>query len=71
MFVQGIWGRVSDPGKVRAAFDQWVQEFAPGAIGWLGSTAGVTDDGRFIAMARFESDDAARSNGARSEQGRW
>jgi hypothetical protein len=44
---------------------------APGAPGWLGSTAGVTEDGRFIALARFESEDAARRNEHRPEQGQW
>ena len=71
MFVQVIQGRVSDPGPVRAAFERWVEELAPGAAGWLGSTAGVTDDGRCIALARFESEQAARRNSDRPEQERW
>jgi hypothetical protein len=53
VFVQVIQGQVTDAGKVRAAFDRWAQEHAPGATSWLGSTAGVTEDGRFIALARF------------------
>jgi hypothetical protein len=71
MFVQVIQGQVSDAGKVRAALDRWVQELAPGASGWLGSTAGVTDDGRFVTLARFESEEAARRNSDRPEQGQW
>jgi hypothetical protein len=71
VFVQVIQGTVSDAGKVHAALDQWVRELAPGATGWLGSTAGVTDDGRFIAVVRFESEDAARRNNDRPEQGQW
>jgi hypothetical protein len=71
MFVQVIQGRVSDAGRVRAALDRWVEELAPGATGWLGSTAGVTDDGRFIGLVRFESEGAARRNSDRSEQGEW
>jgi hypothetical protein len=71
MFVQVIQGQVADPERVRAALDHWAQEVAPGAIGWLGSTAGVTDDGRFIALARFESEEAARANSDRPEQDRW
>ena len=47
------------------------QELAPGATGWLGSTAGVTEDGRFIALARFESEEAARRNSGRPEQDQW
>jgi len=71
MFVQVIQGQVSDNGGLRAAFDRWVRELAPGAVGWLGSTAGVTDDGRFIALARFESEEAARRNSDRPEQDQW
>jgi hypothetical protein len=71
VFVQVIQGQVSDAGKVRAAMERWVQDLAPGAAGWLGSTAGVTDDGRFIALVRFESEEAARRNSDRPEQDRW
>jgi len=71
MFVQVFQGKVSDPVQARAALDQWAQELAPGASGWLGTTAGVTEDGRFIALARFDSKDAARQNSDRPEQGQW
>jgi hypothetical protein len=71
VFVQVIKGQVADAGKLRAAFDRWMQELAPGSIGWLGTTAGVTEDGRFIALARFESEEAARANSDRPEQDRW
>jgi hypothetical protein len=71
MFVQVIRGRTSDAEAVRAAADRWLEELAPGAAGWLGSTVGVTDDGQFLAVARFESADAARHNSDRPEQGRW
>jgi hypothetical protein len=71
MFVQVIRGQVADPQQVRAALDRWSQQLAAGAPGWLGSTAGVTEDGRFVALARFESAEAARRNSDRPEQGRW
>ena len=71
MFVQVIQGQVADAEQVRAALDRWARELAPGATGWLGSTAGVTDDGRFIALARFESEEAARRSSDRPEQDRW
>ena len=71
MFVQVIKGQVSGARKVRAAFDRWRQELAPNATGWLGSTAGVTDDGTFVGIARFESEEAARRNSDRPEQGQW
>jgi hypothetical protein len=71
VFVQVIQGQVADAEKAKAALDRWAAEVAPGAIGWLGSTAGVTEDGRFIALARFESEEAARRNSDRPEQDRW
>ena len=71
MFVQVIKGQVSDAREVRAAFDRWKQELAPSAIGWLGSTAGVTDDGRFVGLVRFESEEDAQRNSNRPEQDRW
>lgn len=71
MFVQVIQGRTGKPEEVHAAMERWVTELGPGAVGWLGSTAGVTDDGRVIALARFESADAARRNSERTEQDQW
>ena len=40
-------------------------------MGWLGTTSGVTDDGTFVALARFESPEAAQQNSDRPEQGAW
>ena len=71
MFVQVIQGKVADQAAVRAAFDRWLAELAPGASGWLGSTGGVTEDSRFIGLARFESEEAARRNSDRPEQDAW
>jgi hypothetical protein len=71
MFVQVIRGRVTDPEQVHAALDRWSGQLAAGAQGWLGSTAGVAGDGRFVALARFESAEAARRNSDRPEQGQW
>jgi hypothetical protein len=71
VFVQVIQGQVADAAKVRAALDRWAEELAPGSTGWLGSTAGVTEDGQFVALARFESEEAARANSDRPEQDRW
>src|SRR3954462_8333066 len=71
MFVQVIKGKVSDSSGVRASLDRWVDDLAPGATGWLGSTTGVTDDGTLIAVARFDTEENARRNSDRAEQGRW
>src|SRR4028118_602625 len=71
MFVQVIQGQVSDPNEARSALDRWTRGLAPGSEGWLGTPAGVTDDGQFIALARFASEEAARRNSERAEQGDW
>lgn len=71
MFVQVIQGSVSDPAAMRERFETWMRELAPGAAGWLGSTAGVTDDGQVVALARFESEEAAQRNSDRPEQTAW
>ena len=71
MFAQVIQGRTSDAQALRSAVDRWTRELGPGSIGWLGSTGGVTDDGRFIAVVRFESAEAAARNSERPEQTRW
>jgi hypothetical protein len=71
MFVQVIQGKAKDPAQLRKQLERWDEELKPGAKGYLGSTAGVTADGEFIALARFESEEAARANSARAEQGAW
>jgi len=71
MFVQVIEGRVQDAAALRAAIDDWAKQVSPGAVGWLGSTGGVTEDGRAIALVRFESEQAARDNSDRPEQDGW
>jgi hypothetical protein len=71
MYVQVIQGKTSDPQALVAALDRWTQDLAPGATGWLGATAGVTEDGRAIAIMRFESEEAARRNAERPEQKQW
>jgi hypothetical protein len=71
MFAQVIQGRTSEPEALRAALDRWTEELQPGSIGWLGSTIGISDDGTFVAVARFESAEAADRNSRRPEQGRW
>lgn len=71
MFVQVIQGQVTDAEQAHASLDRWVQELAPNATGWLGTTAGVTEDGQLIALARFESAEAARQNSDQPAQDAW
>jgi hypothetical protein len=71
MFVQVIQAKVKDPAGLQKQWERWEQELKPGAQGFLGSTAGVTADGEFIALARFENEEAARANSDRPEQSAW
>jgi hypothetical protein len=71
MFVQVIHAQVADAEAARAAFEEWGGEASRGAIGWLGSTAGITDDGQLVVVARFSSEEEARRNVDRPEQGDW
>ncbi|MGO4613163.1 hypothetical protein AB4305_21615 [Nocardia sp. 2YAB30] len=71
MFIQVIQGKVSDADGLRRCMDLWTEELQPGAVGYLGTTWGLCDDGTCIALARFESADAARRNSERPEQNAW
>lgn len=71
MFVQVIQGKAKDPAGLRKQWERWDQEIKPAAKGYLGSTAGVTGDGEFIALARFENEDAARASSDSAEQSAW
>ena len=71
MFVQIIEGHVADGDGLRKQMDRWMSDLRPGADGFLGTTAGITDDGRAICFARFASADAATANSARPEQDAW
>ena len=71
MFVQVIEGRVADAERLRQQLDRWNQELRPGAVGFLGTTGGVSDDGRGVFLARFDSAAEAKANSDRPEQGQW
>ena len=71
MFVQVTQGKTSHAEALYEAMERWRSDLAAGADGWLGTTAGVTDDGRAIAVYRFESEEAARRVGERPEQEQW
>lgn len=67
MFIQVIQGRTSQADQVRTLAEDWQTEGAVGAIGYLGGTYGVTDDGDFLGVIRFTSRDDAMANSARPE----
>lgn len=71
MFVQFIRAQVGDEAAVRRTMERWEQELRPGADGFLGSTMGITTAGEMVAVARFASEEQARRNSDRPEQGAW
>jgi hypothetical protein len=71
MFVQIIEGRTKDGKALTERIASWHRDVGQGAVGFLGVTAGATADGRAIAVVRFESEEAARTNSDRPEQGAW
>jgi hypothetical protein len=71
MFIQVIQGKVSDEAGLRRCMERWQSDLQPGAEGYLGTTSGMCPDGTFVALARFDSEQAARRNSERPEQGKW
>src|SRR5262245_48724915 len=71
MFVQVIKGHTNDPEGFARQGERWQEEVRPGAVGYLGTTGGIAEDGTFIVFARFADEAAARANSDRPEQGAW
>ena len=57
--------------EMHALADEWREQLAPGADGWLGGTYGFTDDGMFVGVVRFEDREKAMANSQRPEQSAW
>jgi hypothetical protein len=71
MFIQVLTAKVVDRDGLLRQVDRWEKEIRPGVEGFLGSTSGVTEDGKLIVLARFESEEAARRNSDSPEQSAW
>ncbi|MFN2594312.1 MAG: hypothetical protein ABR579_05425 [Actinomycetota bacterium] len=71
MFVQVIQAKVKDAAGVRKQVEKWDQEVRPVSKGFLGSTGGITPDGQFIVIARFENREVAMSNSDSEVQSKW
>jgi hypothetical protein len=71
VFVQVIQGKTKDSAGLRKQWERWERELKPAARGYLGSTAGVTAEGEFIALVRFENEEGARANSYSAEQSAW
>jgi hypothetical protein len=71
LFIQVIQGTTKDAEGLLRQLDRWQEEIRPGSTGYLGSTGGVTEDGKVFLLARFESAEAAGANSGRPEQDAW
>lgn len=71
MFVQVIQGHVRSEDGALEQLQRWADEVKPSATGFLGATAGITDGGDLVAVARFRSVEAARKNATRPRQQAW
>jgi hypothetical protein len=71
MFAQLVRARAKDQAGLRKMWEKAQEELTPGAIGYLGSTGGIADDGTMVSVVRFESQEAARRNSERPEQTAW
>ena len=71
MFVQVVQAKVRDADLWAKQAERWRTEIKPNATGFVGSTSGVTADGDMITVVRFESEEAAKANSDRPEQGAW
>jgi hypothetical protein len=69
VFIQVIQGQCRDADRIRQLSDEWRETLGSSAEGWLGGTYGITDDGQFVGVIRFESKEAAMRNSTRPEQG--
>jgi hypothetical protein len=71
MFVLTVAARTSAPDSLRRHVLTWRADVGISATGWLGSTAGVSGDGTFIFMLRFESEEAWLITSGVPEYANW
>jgi hypothetical protein len=71
VFIQVIQGRAGNPSGIREELNRWQRQLAVDADGWLGSTAGTTEDGWSVVVVYFASEQQARRNSNRPEQLAW
>ena len=71
MFIQVMQGRALDPPGFRRELNRWQRQLATDADGWLGATAGVTEDGWSVVVMYFDSERQARRNSDRPEHRAW
>jgi hypothetical protein len=71
VFIQVMQGRALDPPGIRRELNRWQRQLATDADGWLGATAGVTEDGWSVVVMYFDTERQARRNSDRPEHRAW
>lgn len=71
MFLQVAAGPVTDGERLRRQWDRWATERGPAATGWLGTTGGVTPDGRGVVVHRWSSAGQAGAGIPGAEEAEW
>jgi hypothetical protein len=71
VFIQVIQGQATNPSGIRDELNRWQRQLATDADGWLGATAGVTEDGWSVVVMYFDSEQQARRNSDRPEHRAW
>ena len=71
MFIQVMQGRATNPLGIRDELNRWQRQLATDADGWLGATAGVTEDGWSVVVMYFDSERQARRSRDRPEHRAW
>jgi hypothetical protein len=71
VFIQIIQGKCTRQDEMHALADEWREQRAPSADGWLGGTYGFTDDDMFVGVVRFENREKAMANSESPEQSEW
>ena len=71
VFIQVMQGRALDPPGIRRELNRWQRQLATDADGWLGATAGVTEDGWSVVVMHFDSEQQARRSSDRPEHRAW
>jgi hypothetical protein len=71
VFIQVIQGRALDPPGIRRELNRWQRQLATDADGWLGATAGVTEDGWSVVVMHFDSEQEAHRSSGRPEHRAW
>jgi len=71
MFYQVIEGRVRDPSGLKDSLGRWLAQLSPRCRRLARHDLGSSRPHSLIALARFESAEAARRNSDRPEQGEW